>query len=110
MQMRTKAMLAASCLWLGAAVAGAQPTDGPGGPRKGPGGFMGGRIAQALNLTDEQKAEFKKVMEDQRPQMQTLHQQMRDNRQKLEDALKGDNPDPKAVGQIVIQGRTLMKQ
>jgi Spy/CpxP family protein refolding chaperone len=99
---------AAAAVWLGASLAGAQPAGAPGG--RGPGGFMAGRMARVLNLSDDQKTAFQKVLEQQRPQMQALHQQLRDNHGKLEEALKGDNPDPAAVGQLVIQGRALMKQ
>jgi Spy/CpxP family protein refolding chaperone len=110
MQMRTKAMLAATALWLGAALAGAQPADGPGGPPKGSGGFRGDRVARVLDLTEDQRAAFQKLLEEQRPQMEALHKQMRDNHQKLDAALEGANPDSRAVGQIVIQGHALRKQ
>jgi Spy/CpxP family protein refolding chaperone len=107
--MRTKAMLAASFLWLGAALAGAQPADRPGGPWKGP-GVHGGRMARALELTDEQKAAFQKQMEQQRPQMQALHEQMRAIHEKLQAALAAESPEPAAVGQLVIQENALRKQ
>ena len=42
--------------------------------------------------------------------MEALHKQMRDNHQRLDAALKGENPDPRTVGQIVIQGNALRKQ
>lgn len=99
---------AAAAVWLGASLAGAQPAGGPGG--RGPGGFMVERMARVLNLSDDQKTAFQKALEQQRPQMQALHLQVRDNRRKLEEALKGDNPDPAVVGQLVIQGHALMKQ
>jgi Spy/CpxP family protein refolding chaperone len=98
----------AVALWLGASMVGAQPADGPGKGR--PGRFMADRMARVLDLSDDQKASFQKALEQQRPQMQTLHQQLRDNHQKLDDALKGDNPDPATVGQLVIQGQALMKK
>ena len=108
--MRAKAMLAATVLWLGAALAGAQPADGPGGPPRGPGGFRGDRMTRVLNLTEDQKAAFQKLLEEQRPQMEALHKQMRDNHRKLDAALEGESPDPRTVGQIVIQGNALRKQ
>lgn len=110
--MRTKAMLTATALWLGASLAGAQPADGPGkgGRGTGAGGFMGGRVAQALSLTDSQKADVQKLFEQQRPQMQALHQQIRDNHEKVQAALEAGNADAAAVGQLVIQGHALMKQ
>jgi len=108
--MRTKAMLAATVLWISAGLAGAQPAAGPGGPPKGPGGFRGDRMTRVLDLTEDQKAAFQKLLEEQRPQMETLHKQMRDNHQKLDAALEGESPDPRTVGQIVIQGNALRKQ
>ena len=106
--MRTMTTFGVAALWLGASMAGAQPAEGPG--KGGPGRFMADRMGRALNLSDEQKASFQKALEQQRPQMQALHQQLRDNHQKLDDALKGDNPDPASVGQLVIQGHALMKR
>lgn len=71
---------------------------------------MAGRMARLLNLSDDQKAAFQKALDAQRPQLQALHQQLRDNRSKLQEALQGDNPDPATIGQLVIQGNALMKQ
>jgi Spy/CpxP family protein refolding chaperone len=115
MKMRAKAVksaLGATALFLCAALAGAQPADGmaPSGPKGGRGGFMGERLGRVLNLSADQEAAFQKLLDEQRPQMQALHQQMRDNHQKLQDLLKGDNPDPSTVGQLVIQEHGLMKQ
>lgn len=114
MKTRTIAGWGATVL-LSAAVAGAQPAPGqggwggrPGGPG-GPGGMMG-RAARVLQLTDEQKAAFRKTMEQQRPQMQALHQQMSENRTKLKELLDGGNPDPAAVGKLVIQEHQLREQ
>ncbi len=95
---------------LAAVVASAQPAQGPKGGPKGPGGFMLQRAARALNLTADQQAAFQKVMDQQKPQMDSLHQQMRDNRQKLEAALSADNPDPAAVGTLAIEGHKLRQQ
>ncbi len=109
MRMRTvtATIAAAAVVCLGASVAGAQPGGGGG---RGPGGFMVERMARLLNLSDDQKSAFQKALDAQRPQLQALHQQLRDNRSKLHDALQGDNPDPATVGRLVIQGNALMKQ
>jgi Spy/CpxP family protein refolding chaperone len=96
---------------LSAAVAGAQPSHGPGSPAgrmRHP--AMMGRLARVLELTEEQKAAIKKQMEQQRPQRQALHAQMRDNRVKLKALLDGGNPDPAAVGQLTIQEHKLRQQ
>jgi len=70
----------------------------------------GAGMARALELTDEQKAAFREVLEPHRTKMQSLRDKMRQNHQALEAALEGDDPDPAAVGKIAIEGRTLRKQ
>ncbi len=104
---RVTAIAAAAVISLGVSLAVAQP-GGNGG--RGPGGFMAGRMARLLNLSDDQKAAFQKALDAQRPQFQALHQQLRDNRSKLQELLQGESPDPAAVGQLVIQGHALMTQ
>jgi Spy/CpxP family protein refolding chaperone len=111
MRMRRTTICGVLGLCVAASLAVAQPAERPG--KDGPGGrgrFMAGRMARFLNLSDDQKTAFQKALEQQRPQMQALHQQMRDVRQKLDDALKADNPDPAVVGQLTIQDRALIKQ
>jgi Spy/CpxP family protein refolding chaperone len=67
-------------------------------------------MARALELSEEQKAAFRELLEQQRSQIQALREQMHENHQKLTDALEGDDPDPAAIGQLVIQGQALRKQ
>ncbi len=105
--MRVWGTLGAAAVWLVAVVAGAQPA-GP--PKGGPGGFMLERATRVLNLTADQKTAFQKVLDQQKPQMDSLHQQMRDNHQKLEAALSAENPDPATVGTLAIEGHKLMQQ
>lgn len=112
MQTRTIASWGMAVL-LSAVVAGAQPAPGKGNSRAGgPGGRVGmmGHMARVLELTDEQKAAFRKAMEEQRPQAQALHQQMRENRGQLEELLKSASPDPATVGKLVIQEHKLREQ
>jgi Spy/CpxP family protein refolding chaperone len=62
--------------------------------RRGPGGFGGGmfgRAAAALNLTDAQKQYGRQVMQDARTQAQPLREQLNQNRQELEAAIKSNN-------------------
>ncbi len=109
MQKKAISILGASApLFLAAAFAAAQPAGGP--PAKGPGPHMMAGMTRALGLSDTQKAAFQKLLEAQRPQMQALHQQMRDNWTKLQDLLKGESPDPAAVGELAIQEHKLMQQ
>jgi Spy/CpxP family protein refolding chaperone len=67
-------------------------------------------MARALELSEEQKAAFRELLEQQRPQIHALREQMHENHQKLTDALEGDDPDPAAIGQLAIQGQALRKQ
>ncbi len=106
--MWTRAILVgtAGALWLGASLAGAQPPPAPQG--KGPGQWQLDRMTRALGLNADQKAAFQKILDQQKPQLDALHNEMRDNRQKLEDALKVENPDPATVGALAIQQHRLM--
>ena len=103
-------MLAVSALWLGVALAGAQPVEAVERLLNEPDWSGGAGMARALDLTDEQRAAFREVLEQHRTTMQSLREKMRQNHQALEAALEGDHPDPATVGKIAIQGRALRKQ
>ncbi len=109
MPMRGVGTLGAAAVLLAAVAVGAQPAPPAGGPG-GPGRGMLQRMERALNLTSDQQAAFQKALDQQKPQMDALHQQMQDNRQKLEAALSADNPDPAAVGTLAIEQHKLMQQ
>ena len=85
------------------ALLAAEPPTGEG--RRGGRGRMDG-VATYLGLTDEQKAQLADQREKTRPQMQALFEKMRDNHEKLRQALEAPAPDPAAVGAIAIQGHT----
>lgn len=92
---------------LGASGAAAQPFD-PGEDGPGPRGFRGpGRF---LELTEEQQAAARDIFERRRPEMQALHEQMRENRTLLRESLESGNPDPTAVGELVIEGHALRQK
>jgi len=55
------------------------------------GGMMFGRAAEALSLTDAQKQFAKQLMQDTRTQAKPIHDQLRQNRQELEAAVKSNN-------------------
>ena len=103
-------MLAVSALWLGAALAGAQPVEPVERLLNVPDWSGGAGMARALDLTGEQRAAFREVLESHRTKMQSLREKVRQNHQALEAALEGDDPDPAAVGKIAIEGRALRKQ
>lgn len=78
-------MLAGLCLGLGTAIAQENQEQSPQGPPPGMGEHMGHRpmmpsvadrikhLTQKLNLTDDQQAKLKPILEDQRKQMEQIH-------------------------------------
>jgi len=92
---------------LGASGAAAQPF-GPGEGGPGPRGFRGpGRI---LDLTEEQQVAAREIFEQRRPQMEALHEDLRENRKALRDSLESGDPDPTLVGELVIEGHALRER
>jgi len=92
---------------LGASGAMAQELS-PGEGRHGRGGFRGpGRF---LELTEDQQAAAREVFEQRRPQVQALHERLRQNRQLLRESLESGSPDATAVGELVIEGHALKKR
>ena len=51
-------------------------------------GFGGARMAQALNLTPEQQAQIKNIMQAEKPKMQPLMEQLRADEQQIREATK----------------------
>jgi Spy/CpxP family protein refolding chaperone len=92
---------------LGASGAVAQPF-GPGDGERGPRGFRGpGRF---LELTEEQQAAARDIFEQRRPEIEAIHEQLRENRTLLRESLESGNPDPTAVGELVIEGHALRQK
>jgi Spy/CpxP family protein refolding chaperone len=77
--------------------------------RRGGRGPMEG-VATYLGLTDEQKAQLAEQREKTRPQMQALFGKMRDNHERMRQALEAPAPDPATVGAIAIEGHNLQQQ
>jgi Spy/CpxP family protein refolding chaperone len=67
-------------------------------------------MARYLGLSADQQTQLKALHDEQRPQIQTLGQQLRENHERLQQALEAASPDPAAVGTIVIQGHALQQQ
>lgn len=61
-----------------------------------------GRMAQALNLTDDQKAQAKQIFKDAATASKPLHDQMKQARQALQAAVK-NNPAGTQVDQLAVQ-------
>jgi periplasmic protein CpxP/Spy len=95
----------------GAYAAGAGDTgDGPGGRhgRHGWGGRMG--IMRGLNLTDEQRASFKEIVEEHRKAQEPLRKQHQELRAQIRQQLESGNADAATIGQLTIQAHALGKQ
>ena len=112
--MRGAALVAFGVLSVAAAgvTAGAaqKAGEGHGGPGFRRGGFMLGRMARALDLTDDQKASVKALMEEQRKAAEPLWQQHRELRQQIRQQLDSGSPDPATVGRLTIQASGVGKQ
>jgi Spy/CpxP family protein refolding chaperone len=96
---------------VGVAIAGAAVAAQPAAKQwRGRGhGPMDG-MASYLGLTEDQKAQLADQREKGRPQMQALFAKMRDNRDKMQQALAAAAPDPAVVGALAIEGHNLQLQ
>jgi Spy/CpxP family protein refolding chaperone len=100
--------LSAAALLL-ASGAAAQPFGPDEGERgRGPRGIRA--AARFLELTEEQQAVAREAFQKQRPEMEALHEQMREVREALRDSLETEAPDPLAVGELMIEGHALRGQ
>jgi len=83
-----------------------------GGPRgaAGEGAPLMGFIGRHLDLTDEQKAEVKKIVDAERTVMQPIHEQMAKNREALKEATKDGQFNETQVSQLAEQQGDLMAQ
>jgi Spy/CpxP family protein refolding chaperone len=61
------------------------------------------KMAQKLNLTEEQQATAKQIFQDFKAKMAPLHQAQQALHTQLKAALAVPNPDAATVGQVVIQ-------
>jgi periplasmic protein CpxP/Spy len=102
---RTKLTAAALALTV-AAGTGAFALAGEGdGHRSHRRGF--GRGFHALDLTDEQKASLKSIMEEQRKVSEPQREQIRAVRQQVRELLDSGKADATQVGRLTIQAHTL---
>lgn len=63
----------------------------------GRGGFLSGRMAKELNLTEEQKTQIKQIMETEKSKVQPIFESLRENRQKMEELTSDGNFDEAKV-------------
>ena len=67
-------------------------------------------LAQALGLSEQQKASARKIHDEVAPRAKPLHEQARRQHQEIEALLDSGNPDPADVGRRVIAVWTTHKQ
>jgi Spy/CpxP family protein refolding chaperone len=103
---RTKVATAALALAVAGAgtVALANEGEGPRFRGRGAGFYRGLR---ALDLTDDQKAALRSIMQEQREASEPQREQIRAVRQQIHQLLDGGKADPAEVGRLTIQAHTL---
>lgn len=69
-----------------------------------------GRGFRALDLTDDQKASLKSIMQEQRKASEPQREQIRAVRQQIRTLLDSGKADPAEVGRLTIQAHTLGQQ
>lgn len=65
------------------------------------------RVARYLELTSEQLGTWDELLATLRSTVEPLQQRLREVESQLAELLRQENPDPAAVGALVIEGRTL---
>jgi Spy/CpxP family protein refolding chaperone len=109
MSNRTK--VAAAALALSVAGAGALALANEGDGRRFHGRGMGfERGLRALDLTEDQQAALKSIMQEERQASEPQRNQIREVRQQIRTLLDSGKADPTEVGRLTIQAHTLGKQ
>ena len=100
--MTVAAMAVASLAWIPIAVA-----QGPGGHMRRPGGTpYAGRVAERLELTDEQKAQWKTIHEKAREDGDSLMKAAAEARKAFDTALNAETANAAAVGEAALAMKT----
>jgi len=94
-------------LVVGAVAGSAQPPP-PG--KRGPGMGRPDAMARVLALSEQQREQVRKVMDEQRPEREALREKLAKNREQLQQVLETASPDPAAVGELAIEGHRLREQ
>lgn len=68
------------------------------------------RMARALQLTESQQQEWRRLREEHEASVRSLMRQMRDTTERLETEADLDNPDPTIVGQLELDRRSIVRQ
>lgn len=104
------AIIAVAVLGLGTMFIFAQKGKREGFGGKGFGGRGLARIAQKLNLTDEQKTEVKAITEDSRARLKPLMESLRESRKQAETLGTDGTFNEEQVNQIAANQSETMKQ
>src|SRR5262245_28650926 len=94
------AMVAAVGLLGGAVMAQTPPPEHGKGGR--PGGRGGGRLAEYLGLSPEQRTSLEALRSEQQKQMEPLRAEGRELHQSLRALMDQENPDPAALGSAML--------
>ena len=109
---RFRFLVAALAVLLGSAIAKSQTADAaPPPPMHGFGmdGHMMGFFAKYLDVTDDQKAQMKAVLEKERPTLQPLLQQVHQMEQQLKPYEEGTYDAAKVQAAVAQQSQTLVQ-
>jgi Spy/CpxP family protein refolding chaperone len=112
---RFRLFLAALAMLLGGAIAKSQTADTAPPPPPthehdfGIGGPMMGLYAKYLNLTDDQRAQMKAVMEKERPTLKPLIQQIHQMEQQLKPYEEGTFDETKVQPLVAQQSQTMVQ-
>ena len=74
---------------------------------RGHGGFLFGRMAKELNLSDEQKTQIKQIMDAEKEKVQPIFESLKENRQKMEELTANGNFDETKVKQLADEQGSL---
>ncbi|MDE2979052.1 MAG: Spy/CpxP family protein refolding chaperone [Acidobacteriota bacterium] len=68
------------------------------------------RMARVLQLTEDQKEQWRRLREEHEASVGPLMRQMRDITERLESEANLENPDPTVVGQLELDRRAVARQ
>ncbi|MYB19611.1 MAG: periplasmic heavy metal sensor [Holophagales bacterium] len=68
------------------------------------------RMARVLQLTEDQKEQWRRLREEHEAKVGPLMRQMRDITERLESEANLENPDPTVVGQLELDRRAVARQ
>lgn len=102
----------AAVLALAGAPALADPGNGKGNPPPQDGGRRGAIevVAHVLELSPEQMEAWRGILQATRDAIQPLGEQVRTKEQALRDLVGSTNPDPAAIGALVLEIKALREQ